>query len=610
MKLRWHLAALVVASVVPLVIFSAVMVGRLQHEERARFEQELVHVTRALTVTFDRELLGVIKTLQALAGSALLDGGHLATFQRRAEELIAVHEGWRDIVLIDPHALTTIMALERPLGGAPVPAEAAATVREVVALRRPKISDSFTSRESGRLVVALLVPVERAGRLTHVLGAHYEPAALMRLVGDHDIPQLWAVGIVDRAHVTIARSRGTEFVGKPANPSFVARGPASGVVPISLPTLEGVPAYGGVSRSSLTGWLIGVSRSGHPIEASLQRSGWTLASAGLAFLLLGLVLAALLASRITRPMVALSGSGASLKEGGLERLTRSGVTEVGRLARAIVEAEREHDELLRREAQVETEMLRKELAHVGRVSVMGQLSASLAHEVNQPLCAIALNAEAVRRTLDGRAPTRFDMRAALDDIVLHSRRASAIIGRMRALFRNETTERRPLDVNATIGDVTTLVHGEVARHGIALSYALDASLPPVQGDVVQLQQVMLNLLVNACEALEAAEAGQRALTITTARREPGHVEISVRDTGPGVAAHDPERLFAPFVTSKPNGLGMGLAICRSIVESHGGRIWATRNDDRGLTVHVVLPVEGIGAPAPPRPVPVADGLSI
>jgi C4-dicarboxylate-specific signal transduction histidine kinase len=309
-------------------------------------------------------------------------------------------------------------------------------------------------------------------------------------------------------------------------------------------------------------------------------------------------------------MVALSGSGASLKEGGLERLTRSGVTEVGRLARAIVEAEREHDELLRREAQVETEMLRKELAHVGRVSVMGQLSASLAHEVNQPLCAIALNAEAVRRTLDGRAPTRFDMRAALDDIVLHSRRASAIIGRMRALFRNETTERRPLDVNATIGDVTTLVHGEVARHGIALSYALDASLPPVQGDVVQLQQVMLNLLVNACEALEAAEAGQRALTITTARREPGHVEISVRDTGPGVAGHDTERLFAPFVTSKPNGLGMGLAICRSIVESHGGRIWATRNDDRGLTVHVVLPVEGIGAPAPPRPVPVADGLSI
>jgi hypothetical protein len=159
-----------------------------------------------------------------------------------------------------------------------------------VAHRRPKLSDSFAAGESGRLVVAVLVPVERAGRIMYVLGRTMSPAPLWPSSPPMTSP-IWGVGIVDRQHVTIARSRGVEFVGKPANPLFLQKAPASGVASIQSPTLEGVPAHDGVARSPLTGWLIGVSRSGHPIEASIRRSGWTLAGAGLAFLLVGFVLA-------------------------------------------------------------------------------------------------------------------------------------------------------------------------------------------------------------------------------------------------------------------------------------------------------------------------------
>ena len=588
MKLRWHLTALVLTSVVPLVVFAVIVIGRLQHEEQARFEQEFVQVTRALTVSIDRELLGGINALQALA--RLLDDGHITPFQRQAEEVLAIREGWHDVMLIDPLALKTVISLKRPRGGEPAPAEVSDTVRQVVAHRRPIVSDGFVARDSGRLLVALLVPVERAGRITWVLGAHYDPATLMGVVTAHDIPHLWAVGIVDRRNVTIARSRGAEFVGKPAHPLFVEKAPASGVVPIQLPTLEGVPAYGGVGRSALTGWLIGASRSGHPIEASLRRSGWTLPAAGLTFLLLGLVLAAFLASRITRPMLAVSAASTpALTEGGLEALSRSGVTEIARLARAVVDAERQREALLRREAQAETERLRRELEHVGRVSLMGELSASLAHELHQPLAAMALNVQEARRLLDGVNPNLPEIRSALDDVAADGGRAEEMIRRMRALFRHEVTERRSLDVNELITGVATLVHGEVDRHGITLTFALEPFLPPVLGDAIQIQQVVLNLLVNACEALGAAQDAWRELTITTARREPGRIYISVRDTGIGLKEPDTEQAFAPFVSSKPSGLGMGLAISRSIVEAHGGRIWATVNADRGLTLHVELP---------------------
>jgi PAS domain S-box-containing protein len=236
---------------------------------------------------------------------------------------------------------------------------------------------------------------------------------------------------------------------------------------------------------------------------------------------------------------------------------------------------------------------REELAHALRVMTLGELTASFAHEINQPLAAIMSNAQATRRLL-GTERTKPAITDALTDIVEAAKRASQIIQRLRALFRKEHAERTVIDINALITEVVSLLRTDLQRRTISVSLALSETVPPVLGDSVQLQQVILNLVVNACEAIAATEGALREIVVETSQAEPGRLAIVVRDSGIGVREPELERIFEHFVTSKPQGLGMGLAISRSIVQAHGGRIWATANHDRGLTLHVELPAHGGG----------------
>jgi len=236
---------------------------------------------------------------------------------------------------------------------------------------------------------------------------------------------------------------------------------------------------------------------------------------------------------------------------------------------------------------------REELAHALRVMTLGELTASFAHEINQPLTAIMTNAQATRRLLDTER-AKPEITDALTDIVEAAKRASLIIQRLRTLFRKEQAERTVIDINALIIDVVSLLRTDLQRRTISVSLALAETVPPVLGDSVQLQQVMLNLVVNACEAIAATEGALREIVVETRQAEPGRLAFVVRDSGIGVREPELERIFEHFVTSKPQGLGMGLAISRSIVQAHGGRIWATANHDRGLTLHVELPAHGGG----------------
>jgi signal transduction histidine kinase len=234
------------------------------------------------------------------------------------------------------------------------------------------------------------------------------------------------------------------------------------------------------------------------------------------------------------------------------------------------------------------ERKRQQVAHLGRVATFGEISVSLAHEMNQPLGIILSNAQAAQRLLAKEAPDLGEVREILGDIVREDLRASEVIQRMRALLRRGEVSRQRLDLNEVAGEVFHLLRHELARREVVLSHDLREGLPAVSADRVQLQQVLLNLLLNACEAMEADAPETRRLHVATAG-EGRTVSLAVTDAGRGLPA-EVEQIFEPFYTRKEQGLGMGLAICRSIVTAHHGQLWAEPGEKGGAIFHVVLPI--------------------
>jgi PAS domain S-box-containing protein len=264
------------------------------------------------------------------------------------------------------------------------------------------------------------------------------------------------------------------------------------------------------------------------------------------------------------------------------------LTELRRAEQAVTESER-----ARRAAEVALQKERDELAHAQRVTTLGELAASLAHEIGQPLTAILSNSQAARRfwKMD---PAHLEVGEALEDIATAARDAGDTIGRLRALFRKGETQRSLLDVNTLVGDVLRLMRGTLVRKDVDVFFEPGADVPPVHADSVQLRQVLLNVLVNAEEAITAASSGVREIHIRTSRTSAGCALVIVRDTGVGLPDADVDRIFSHFVTSKPQGLGMGLAISRTILDVHDGRIWASRGEGPGLTLHIELPAANPG----------------
>jgi PAS domain S-box-containing protein len=245
------------------------------------------------------------------------------------------------------------------------------------------------------------------------------------------------------------------------------------------------------------------------------------------------------------------------------------------------------EELRRREARLREAQM--ELAHANRVTATGQLAASIAHEVSQPISAALTNANAARRWLGAEPPDLEEVRQALDRIIRDGRRASDIIGRIRALVRKAPPLNDHLDVNETILEVIALTRSELRSSGTSLQTQLADGLPLIPGDRVQLQQVMLNLILNAVEAMRGSSAKGRELLIRTQIDGPGSVLVAVQDSGPGLKPESQDRVFDAFYTTKTDGLGMGLSICRSIIEAHGGRVWATANLPYGAVFQFTLP---------------------
>jgi PAS domain S-box-containing protein len=243
----------------------------------------------------------------------------------------------------------------------------------------------------------------------------------------------------------------------------------------------------------------------------------------------------------------------------------------------------------RKHAQYELDRHRDELAHAGRVSIMGQLASALAHELNQPLGAILRNAEAATLFLQASPPDLQEVAAILADICKDDQRAGEVIDRMRALLKRREFQWSDLDLNALAEEVASLVRPDAETRKVTLALDLAPTVLPVRGDRVQLQQVLLNILLNAMDALSGSGREERRVSVRT-QLVDGQAEVAVSDAGHGIPAEDLKHLFDPFFTTKPNGMGMGLAISQTIIGVHGGRIVAENNADRGATFRITLPM--------------------
>lgn len=250
----------------------------------------------------------------------------------------------------------------------------------------------------------------------------------------------------------------------------------------------------------------------------------------------------------------------------------------------------------RRRAELETQHLRNELARFARVSAAGQLAAALAHELNQPLGAILCNAEAAVEYLAKEPPALPQLRDILRDIGADGKRAGEVIHRLRALYQNRGQEQTALQINHLIQDTVKLMNSEFVLKDVTLDLDLDAGLPMVIGNYVQLQQVLINVWMNALDAMAGRAAGTRLLKIATRPVEAG-ILVSVRDTGTGIPPGQLDRLGEPFFTTKPAGMGMGLAISGSIVEAHKGRMWGENNPEGGASFYFELPAAAVAPPA-------------
>jgi C4-dicarboxylate-specific signal transduction histidine kinase len=257
-----------------------------------------------------------------------------------------------------------------------------------------------------------------------------------------------------------------------------------------------------------------------------------------------------------------------------------------RLALALCEdiTERKRAEEALREAE-------SRLADVTRLTTMGAMAASIAHEVNQPLSAIVTNGSACLRMLSAASPDLSELREAVEDIIRDGKRASEVIAGVRALFRKQQAQRARLAINQIVQEALELTRGAAERNGVSLHSSLSDALPPVLGDPVQLQQVVLNLVANGIDAMSSISGRPRELRVTSGRQGANGILVSVRDSGVGFDQSHSDRLFDAFYTTKPSGIGMGLAISRSIIEAHGGQLWGGPNEGPGATFQFSLPAE-------------------
>lgn len=347
--------------------------------------------------------------------------------------------------------------------------------------------------------------------------------------------------------------------------------------------------YGGVVGSTMSAWAAAQSELDRllktRIDGFLERMNLSLALTG-ALVVLSIAVSVLTLQHIVRPLQSLENLASEVRRTRDYSLRADYISrsEIGELTAAF------NDMLSELEAARERERAEHaELARVARLTTMGAMAASIAHDIKQPLQAISANSSAAQRWLSRQQPDLDEARSALTSITRDVHRASDVIESVRATLKQDSREKERFPANDLLRDILKLAHGELRRHHIVIRTDLSQDLPHIVADRTQLQQVFVNLVMNAVDAMKAVSDHRRLLILRSTLDDPEGITILVEDSGAGIDPENLERIFDPFFTTKSEGMGLGLAICRSIVEAHGGRLWASRGTARGSIFHVVLP---------------------
>ncbi len=635
--LRVHLLLLVVAALIPAFVVGATSAWYAADDYRAASEGRLIGAARALALAMDEEIERAEAAATALAASPDLDpGGDLARFGQRARMVAEAlgapifvagpgpdHRRVVDTSISSGDALRPDVPPPRPDPPGGEPRGAAAAVARAFVTGRTAVSDLAPDPSTGEPRATVVVPAVRdegGRRVIWAVGVTLPPPRLSALLAAHGLPEGAVATVVDAGGVLVARSRdAARFVGRPAGTWYgtaIAEGGGPGTVTKGR-SMEGETVLlASHWLRAAPGWavLVAIPYAEHVASWMAPLRGFAVGAA--VTLVLAASLAAWLARRLLRPVEALARGARSVAAAGgtgpdlaiaaprstvaeFEAL-RLGLADAEAALRQRAEAERRAAAALR-ESDRRVQELRAEFLRVARLSEMGQMAVTLAHELNQPLAASVNYINGARRLIERAAaegatgpgagsPPYGAALEALGRAAGEAIRVGQVIRRMRGFAFRAEAEKQIVDPPSLVEEVNELAL-ILARHAhVEVGLSLDPQVPPVLADRVQIQQVLLNLMHNAIEAMEGQQR-ERRLTVTVhAAAGADLVEFSVADTGPGLPDEVKAELFAPFVTTKPSGVGIGLSVCRTIVEAHGGRIWAEPNPGGGTVFRFTLPV--------------------
>jgi len=607
--LRAHLIRLILVGLAPLLLFSVGLILLFARQQQATLTRGLQETARALAGALQQEFDSSISTLEALASSEALDQGAVAEFRGIAARVLGGHANWAGISLFDGRGEKIFQITKSGLEQADLGHDQASLER-VLGEAKP-LAGNFSGRPALDGRASVYAPVLRENKVIYVLSAALERRSFLNILVRQKLPPEWIGTITDRNLTIVTRTRDPErFVG--ATEGRLLRSAPDGEGIVRGRTLEGVSSYAAISTLPRSGWSVALTVPASQVMAPLWRSLAYVIGAGLVSLAAGVGLASLFAGRIAEPIGELSRSAKALSSDSYDEAVPapSAIAELNAVAQDLqraaellrqrsserdrVEAElRSRDQFLESQAAVlrrsEEALLRQaveleqQLLASGRLVAVGELTASMAHEFNNPLGVILGFAQGLLAEMDRSEPYYH----YVEIIAEETQRCEKLVQELLEFGRPRNVEFAPVQLKTVLEKTLDLVSNRASKSGVSVAVNVAPDLPSIRADAQQLQQVLLNLSLNAIDAMPRGGT----LSWNATREDSAGVLLSVADNGLGIDAEMLPRIFQPFVTAnKRRGLGLGLPISDRIVKAHGGRIEVESTPGQGTTFRIFLPI--------------------